>query len=264
MRLVARLLAATAACGALVLGGLPAVADDGAASGEAPPPAVEAAPSARAAAAAGATTTYVDDEGRTVFRVDDGFDLDQYLYQGELSFSFDIDENYGPVDEHGHPAPGNTLYGKQMLLTLRAWDVDEVQGELDEVRFNGSKLVPGELSGSDNQWATDTFDVWASWLRLPTADNPRGTNTVTVDVDVNAGGWAVEVDWAELRPLVEHDAVRPVVLAHGITDNDSGSGRSGMWEFEDYLSDIVPELGGRTSSPQLTQHGSLATNAPAR
>lgn len=261
MRPTHRLAVTLATTAALILTALPAVAAGSTAEGEAPPPTAQAAPGARSArVAVGQTTTYVDDAGRTVFRVDDGFDLDQYLYHGALTFSFDIDKDYGPVDEHGHPAPGNALYGKSMLLTLRAWDVDEVQGEIDDVRFNGNLLVPGQLSGANNQWATDTFDVWASWLHLPTADNPRGTNTVQIDVDRNNTGWAVEIDWAELRPFVRHDDVRPVVLAHGITDNGQGGARSGMWQFDDYLQDVVPDLVGRTSSPPMTLNGSIASN----
>jgi Ca2+-binding RTX toxin-like protein len=264
LRPIQRLAVVLASASALIFAALPASASapGNPASGEAPPPAVDVRTDASAArAAVGQTTTYVDDAGRTVFRVDDGFDLDQYRYRGALTFSFDIDKDYGPVDALGHPAPGNKLYGKSMLLTLRAWDVDEVQGEVDDVRFNGNLLVPGQLSGADNQWATDTLDVWASWLHLPTPDNPRGTNTIQVDVDRNNGGWAVEIDWAELRPLVTHDAVRPVVLAHGITDNGQGSARSGMWQFDDFLQDAVPDLQGRTSSPPMTLNGAIKANA---
>lgn len=234
------------------------------AEGEAPPPSPdepEPSQARMAVLSTGQTLRSVDDEGRVVYRVEDGFDLDQYLFRGPLTFSFDITDSYGPVDEHGHPAPGNTLYGKTMLLTLRAWDVDAVHGEVDDVRFNGNLLVPGQLSGANNQWATDTFDVHASWLRLPTQDNPQGTNTVQIDVDRNNGGWAVEIDWAELRPLVEHDSVRPVVLAHGITDYGGGNARSGMWAFDDFLQDSVPGLSGRTSAPPMTQHGPIEENA---
>lgn len=277
MRRSRYLTVALVAVGAMLGSALPAAASDGAApdgpapgvsapdvsaAGEAPPP---AAPADRGAvtsrAAVGQTTTYTDDAGRTVFRVDDGFDLDQYRYRGPLSFSFDIDRDYGPVDEHGHPAPGNLLFGKTMLLTLRAWDVDEAQGEVDDVRFNGNLLVPGQLSGANDQWATDTFDVFASWLHLPTPDNPRGTNTVQIDVDRNNDGWAVEIDWAELRPYVPHNSVRPVVLAHGITDNGGGGARSGMWRFDEYLQDTVPGLRNRTSAPPMTLNGSIAANA---
>lgn len=266
MRRSRHLAVALVAVGAILGSALPATASGGpapdvSATGEAPPPTAPAARGAVASrAAVGQTTTYTDDAGRTVFRVDDGFDLDQYLYRGPLTFSFDIDRSYGPVDEHGHPAPGNLLYGKSMLLTMRAWDVDEAQGEVDDVRFNGNLLVPGQLSGANNQWATDTFDVFASWLHLPTPDNPRGTNTVQIDVDRNNGGWAVEIDWAELRPYVPHSSVRPVVLAHGITDNGAGAARSGMWRFDDYLQETVPGLRNRTSSPPMTLNGSIADN----
>jgi len=259
----ARTLVAALATASLLLVAPPASAAEGA-SGEAPPPGTGAGASASrsvAVAASGATSTYVDDAGRTVFRVDDGYDLDQYLGRGTLSFQLDVDKSYGPVDEHGHPAPGNKLYGKKMLLTLSAWDVDEAQGELDEVRFNGSKLVPGALSGANDQWATDTFDVWASWLHLPTAENPTGSNTISIDIDVHDGGWAVQIDWAELRPMMAAESALPVVLAHGITDDGNGRARSGMWEFDDYLTDTVSELKGRTSAPPLTKHGSVRENA---
>lgn len=257
-------LVAVLAASSLVIAAPPALATDGAASGEAPPPSTGGKASARAFAAAafGGTTRTTDASGRTVYRVEDGWDLDQYLGRGTLSFRMDVDQSYGPVDDEGHPAPGNALYDRYLLLTVRAWDVDEAQGERDDLRFNGDLAVPATLSGANDQWATDTFFVRASSLLLPTADNPTGTNTVDIDVDVTGEGWAVQVDWAELRPyLLDDDTPLPVVLAHGITDDGHGSARSGMWEIDDYLQATVTGLSGRTSAPPMTAHGSVRENA---
>lgn len=232
---------------------------------EAPPPESQDAPAAASRAAVGETTTWGDSLGRLYHRVDDGFDLDQYLGRGLLTFSFNIDKtNYGPVDDLGHPTHGNKLYGKTMLLTLRAWDVDESQGEVDLVRFNDTEAAPRTLSGANSQWATDTFEIPTSVLRLPTPSNPTGTNVVDVHVDMNNDGWAVEIDWAELRVDVATDAILPVILPHGITDigdETAEDKRSGMRVMDDYLGDEIPALRGRTSALTTSENGSISKNA---
>lgn len=207
------------------------------------------------------TTTSVDQSGSVVYRVDSGFDLDQYLYREDspLDFSIDVPDSYGPVTEEGAPAPGNTLYGKTGLLTMRVYDVDEVDGEVDHVYVNGTKL-DGQLTGANNQWATDTFTVPTDLLRLPTADNPTGTNDFYIDIDVNNGEWAVQVDWAELRPLDESNDVRPAVFVHGITGNEGENGESSMWEFKEYFLENQPELVGRAIAPPLTKNDSIEAN----
>lgn len=213
------------------------------------------------AVAIGRTTTTIDAEGRAVYRVSDGHQLDQYLFRGRLSFSFQIPDYAGPRDSAGHPLPGHPLYGTSMLLTLRAWDVDEPSGEVDRVTFNGytGGDAPLHLTGANNQWSTDTFEVPATALRLPSVVNPSGINTVEIDVDVNNGGWAVEIDWAELR-IAAMESATPVVFAHGITDQESDDPDTGMTAIETWIRFEIPELDGRTAIAPLTKNGSISEN----
>lgn len=118
---------------------------------------------------AGETTRSLDQAGVEVFAVQDGYDLDQYLYRSAspLNFSIDLSRDFGPVDVEGHPAAGNALFGRHARLTLRAWDVDEsyagtdVEPEVDRIRVNGVE-IDGQLSGADGQWSISTFSVPAS------------------------------------------------------------------------------------------------------
>lgn len=81
------------------------------------------------------------------------------------------------------------------VLTLRAFDVDEEQGEVDEVYLNN--VLIGTLSGANNVWN-------ATAITIDLAAHPNlivpGSNLVRVMVD--QGGdpavWTVNVDWAQL------------------------------------------------------------------
>jgi len=124
-------------------------------------------PTASAAeGAGGATGRYVDQQGLEVWGVYDGHDLDQYLFRsaGPINFDIDLKRDFGPVDENGHPAITNELYGTTSKLTLRVWDVDEdysgttFEPERDTVWVNGVELI-GFLSGASDQWSIATFDV---------------------------------------------------------------------------------------------------------
>ena len=196
-----------------------------------------------------------------VYRVDSGYDLDLYLFRADspLNFSIDVPDSFGPVDADGHPVAGNALYGKQALLTLRTWDVDQVEGEVDRVLVNGTTL-PGNLSGADGQWSTNTFRFPTYLLRLPTAANPTGRNDFAIDIDVTQAGWAVLVDWAELRPAETTVGVPAAVFVHGITGASGPNGESTMADFKNYFVQQQPGLISRAIAPPLTQHGSISEN----
>src|SRR5665648_402846 len=65
-----------------------------------------------ASASIASSTTRTVDGGGVVYRVDSGFDLDQYLYRrhSPLDFYIDMTDDFGPVNEDGRPLPGNALY----------------------------------------------------------------------------------------------------------------------------------------------------------
>lgn len=200
------------------------------------------------------TTRTKDPDGSTVFRVDDGFDLDQYLGRDSspLDWSMDIDENYGPVDSEGHPGQGHLLHDKSLLLTLRSYDVDHNSGEIDHLYVNGTR-VGDELTGANDQWSTNTFEVPSNLLVFPSTDDASRTNDFSIDIDVNNDGWAVEVDWVELRPRISPSL--PIAFVHGIT----GTGAD-MTASETYFTSRSAKLSGRTIKPNTTKISSVATN----
>lgn len=242
------------------LAGAPALAAPGSSGpdGEAPPPAVSelrsAAPAATAATSSGVLT----------YRVDTGGDLDQYLYHqhSPLDFAIDVVDHFGPVDAAGAPAPGNALYGETALLTIRAYDVDEISGEIDRIVVNGVQL-DGQLSGANNQWATDTFSFPTELLRLPAEDGAVARNDFQVLIDESNTGWAVQIDWAELRPAHGRDGVRPVAFLHGITADQSSwsEGESTMATMKREFVEDQPQLSGRAIAPPMTKNGSVEQNA---
>jgi pimeloyl-ACP methyl ester carboxylesterase len=217
--------------------------------GEAPPKKLQR----DASMAPGLTQATTDPDGGVVYRVDGGFDLDSYLCDGHLGWQIDIADDYGPVTADGQPSPGNQLYGKTALVTLRTYDVDAVDGEVDHLYVNGSHVEPN-LSGANDQWSTNTYRVPTSLLRLSTPANPEGTNDFYIDIDVTDAGWCVEVDYVELRPGTT--PVLPVVFAHGITSHASA-----MTAAENYFHRREPKTVGRTIKPEMTFNGTVQRNA---
>jgi len=86
--------------------------------------------------------------------------------------------------------------GSSATLSLRVHDVDEEQGELDEVYLNGTFL--GYLSGTNNTWSTTTFDISAY-------DIYDRDNTIQVCVDpgvispdTDSSTWVATIDWGQI------------------------------------------------------------------
>lgn len=212
------------------------------------------------------TSKYTDPAGTGVLRVDEGCDLDWYMFEsdGPLDFSIVVDRYAGPVDADGHPAAGHDLKGRTALLTLRAWDVDDDyvgsdNREIDYVYVNGQQIPPpsyGLLIGANNQWSTMSFQIGTDALRFPSAAGEVAVNDFHVKIDIGNPGmdrWAVEVDWAELRLSSD---VLPVALMHGIT----GDGSS-MNDIKGYYEQAMWQLGGKIITPSLTRNGSTQENA---
>jgi hypothetical protein len=110
-------------------------------------------------------------------------DMDIYLFN---------DDPLAPI-EFNIFVPDPT--GISALLILN-WDVDETNGEIDEVYLNGN--FAGTLTGADNTWSTTWLPVDPSWV-------VTGDNLVQILIDVGNPGnptWAVNVDWGQLaRPV---------------------------------------------------------------
>jgi hypothetical protein len=93
-----------------------------------------------------------------------------------------------------HPVEFNlmvpTLPQNSAVLTMRAYDVDEEQGETDDVYINGHYL--GRLTGANNTWSVSSFNVNTAWL-VP------GANLVQIEVDSSGDptAWVTIIDWAQ-------------------------------------------------------------------
>ena len=93
-----------------------------------------------------------------------------------------------------HPVEFNlnmaALPKNSAVLTMRALDVDEEQGEIDEVYINGHYL--GHLTGANNVWSVSSFNINPAFLVV-------GDNLVQVDVDTSgdATAWVTTIDWAQ-------------------------------------------------------------------
>ena len=86
------------------------------------------------------------------------------------------------------------LAGSSAVLTVHANDVDEEQGEIDNVYFietDGTEHLLGYLSGQNGIWTTTSFTLNKDWVKV-------GTSSIRVEPDVNNDGWLVTVDRAQL------------------------------------------------------------------
>lgn len=100
-------------------------------------------------------------------------------------------------------------------LTISAYDVDEEQGEIDDVYFNGTKL--GYLSGENNSDSTTIFYLDPGLI-------VDGQNDVLVDTDAEGTGWLLTVNWGQLFiETSETGGTEPdaVITGYSIVDYDN-------------------------------------------
>ncbi|MFP4470398.1 MAG: choice-of-anchor L domain-containing protein [Bacteroidales bacterium] len=120
-----------------------------------------------------------DNENNALAGIPD-YDMDEYLYNDDpiapIEFNIFIEE----------------VTVESAQLNLYAWDVDEIDGEVDEVYVNGNHV--GNLTGANDEWSTTVFNVDPSYL----VPGPNGKNLIQVFIDVFDDGWAVNVDWGQL------------------------------------------------------------------
>ena len=171
------------------------------------------------------------------FVVDDGPGLDTgctFRGGGPLVFTIEVDRVVGDVAQ----LKANDMISEEAVLRMPAFDVDfdanipGIAPERDRVSFNGN-VVPTEwLTGANNVWKLNGFNVPIEWVNFPSDPGSGGSvdpadNTVRIDIDtanVGAGEfWCTAIDWAALSIEVAD----PVVMAHGILS--SGSVWSGTW-----------------------------------
>lgn len=178
-------------------------------------------------------------EDDTRFVVDSGSGLDTgctFRDGGPLVIHLQIKRYVGPTKGDSTLADPAGLVSKGLVsakahIRMPAYDVD-VNGapgyppEVDNVSFNGHAL--GSLTGDNNIWKLNEFDVPIDWVKFPSKGSP-GTppapadNIIQIDIDqasIPYFNWCTSIDWVEL----EFQAVAPIFLVHGTNAN------SGSWD----------------------------------
>ena len=133
-------------------------------------------PVSTAQAAAGTYSTTTDNENNAGTGSADG-DMDYYMYN---------DDAVHPIEFNIVIPPGGLPTTSADLL-IRARDVDEEQGELDEVFVNGTS--EGYLYGENEIWSNTVFGLPTSGLLV------EGDNLIQIYI---ADSWALEVDYGQI------------------------------------------------------------------
>jgi len=201
----------------------------------------------------------VDESGRRAlenFSVDtDQPSLDTGCSEGSLSINVPIGRYIALTDDQARLANVQALIDANVVaryatLVMPVFDIDSDSGEVDHVFVNGQQLLTRsnsfvKLTGSNDQWSVNTFEVPIELLRFPSAQGKfatgstpvTATNTIRIDIDVTNAGWCMAVDWAALQV----NAIAPLVLIHGISTNQEA------WtNATDTLDDQVPPAPGVT------------------
>jgi triacylglycerol esterase/lipase EstA (alpha/beta hydrolase family) len=162
-------------------------------------------------------------EDDTRFFVDSGSGLDTgctFRSGGPLTIHLKVKRFVG--DDSPVNLANKGYLSKKAHVRLPAFDVD-INGapgfppEIDRISFNGHPL--GNLSGDNNIWKLNEFDVDIDWVNFATkgsggsAGTP-GDNVVQIDIDTASGAdenWCTSIDWVE----IEFDAVAPIFMVHG-------------------------------------------------
>lgn len=192
---------------------------------------IAAPPSAATLGAArtGSSPFNPPEESDTTFVVDAGPGLDTgctFRSGGPLRFEVLVDRAFSATEIER--LKQNRLVSEKAVIRMPAYDIDFDGGgsgyapERDRVYFNG-RMVPEEyLTGGNGVWKLNTFQVPIEWVnfRQPGSGIAEpGRNEVRVDIDTanSEEVWCTAIDWAALS----FEAVRPVVMAHGILSDNS-------------------------------------------
>lgn len=199
------------------------------------------------------------DASDTTFVVDQAPFLDtgcSYRSNGPLIFNINVSRFPGEIAK----LKSAGLISPTAILRMPAWDVDYTGTpipERDRVSFNGHVLTPEYITGANNTWKLNAYEIPIEWITFPTDPKDGGTlvpkpNPVRIDIDTantQAQAWCTAIDWAALSITVD----RPVLLVHGIFS--SGKTWSQSW---------VPKLmerGVPTATINLGALDSISDNA---
>jgi hypothetical protein len=176
-----------------------------------------------------------------------------YRSGGPLIFNIDVTRYVGAISSTGTLQNSAALVSAGLLsktatLKMAAFDVDYLaavpapyQPERDRVSVNGQPIGflsannGGFLSGVNNGWKTNSFEVPIELLHFPDRGAPgvaptAAHNEIRIDVDTanTADVWCTAIDWGALI----FKALSPVILVHG---NDSDGGFFDRQHFTDEL-----------------------------
>ena len=155
-----------------------------------------------------------------------------YRSGGPLRITIKVDRYIAPSATDGFLSnlsalTRNKVIGTKAKLRMPAFDVDSSNTtsggfpEVDKVYFNGKELSK-TLTGIDNAWSMNEFDVPVEYIKFPSSRPTTGKptavdNEIRIDIDTaNAAtgreSWCTDIDWAELK----FDAMAPLLFVHGI------------------------------------------------
>jgi triacylglycerol lipase len=191
---------------------------------------------AQAASHSGSSPFNPPDEDDTLFVSDTGGGLDTgctFRTGGPLRIKIEVKRYVGPISGNGYLTDPQGLVSRGLLtpkakLILPVFDID-VNGapglppEVDRIFFNGHDL--GTLSGDNNIWKQNSFEVPIEWVKFPAQGAPGSTptpanNELVVSIDEASGGqenWCMSVDWVEIK----FGAIAPILLVHGTNANST-------------------------------------------
>jgi triacylglycerol lipase len=127
------------------------------------------------------------------------------------------------------------LVSPTVKLIMPGFDVDSgasipgIAPERDRISFNGEPL--GFLSGENNQWVLNSFEVPIEKVKFSQrgasgGDPTGGVNEITIDIDTanSEEDWCTSVDWGS----ASFKAISPIILIHGNNSNGGFYDRQGF------------------------------------
>ena len=169
-------------------------------------------------------------EDDTLFVSDTGGGLDTgctYRSGGPLTINVRVKRYVGPVGANGFLSDPQGLVSRGLVtpkakLILPVFDIDVngapgVPPEVDSISFNGHNL--GRLTGDNNIWKQNSFEVPIEWVKFPTRGAPGSAptpanNEIRINIDQASGSaenWCMSVDWVQIK----FGAIAPILLVHG-------------------------------------------------
>lgn len=205
-----------------------------------------------------------------------GGDVGRYIgaADGPFRATFAIPYTAGKYDASGHLLPTDPRYGKTATLALDVYDVDS-QGdnrppESDEVLINGQPATNTDgthfLTGHDEAFTVNVLTIPMSAIVFPRNKNKTAANTVQINMDIHADGWAATVGWLKLD--VSGNPLRPIILVHGLNGHGTdwgpvdppSSGSEARAKFTGRLR--LAGFKGKFYEPQLGGRDSQEANEP--